>query len=355
MSTYRRYLNDLSISIPNAPEFLNHYLQYSCVFNMRQATTVNENGMILREFFQYTLFRRHNGPRSVVDKYTFRDFSIVTATLADACTVSSQEVATYMQYLDNVAGNAAATRRKKLNVIRNFYTYVISHAAELGVAGPATNPAGKLKISSKKEGGTAKILSKSQISRLLDAVSGENALRDKCMILLISTTAMTLSEIAALNREDVDLDAKEIRIKAASLERIAYLTDACAAMLRRYINSAEILSDAAIYPLFVASDSARRLTPRAIQVRITRAANDAGLASMDISARDLRDTAIAMLIHGKSAPEQAEIFYSLGYRSLNVMSRFPGAAKPIADSAQLLKAATESSPLSSIGLSDANM
>lgn len=349
MSTYRRYAAaDENFGLTDSPEFLNRYLRHLCDFAGQQPQTVAETGIVLREFLQYILHIRHNGPSSVSGKNDFRDICIGSLDLGFITSIGKAEVASYIEYLENVARNSAKTKKRKLLTVRNMYQYLETYGQELGVRLPAGDPTAGFRFVTQAKQSAARVLTPRQISKLLDATSGENALRDKSIILLISTTAMSLSEVVALNRDDVDLNARTIRIHSEGQDRTAYLTVSCAEHLRRYIQTTDLFSSySASNPLFVANESTRRLTQRSVQLRISEAAANAGMADLNISARDLRDTAITLLLRGKTIQEQTELFYSLGYRTTRTMARFISIAQP--EVSDLMKNALEESPLSSIG------
>ena len=122
------------------------------------------------------------------------------------------------------------------------------------------------------------ILETNELQRLLDAPV---KWRDKAILQLLFSTGLRLSELAALNRDDVNFDSSEFSVKGKGGKiRVVFLSDAAKDILHEYLKSRADTDEA----LFVRSSKRKdlagkdlRLSARQIERVVTTAANKAGI------------------------------------------------------------------------------
>ncbi len=106
--------------------------------------------------------------------------------------------------------------------------------------------------------------------------------RNLAILQLLFTAGIRISELTALNREDIDFDQLEMRIRGkGGRERIAFFSTSALAALKRYLSVWEELSESgrppkAMDPIFI-NYKGQRLNVRSIRRMLNDMANWAGL------------------------------------------------------------------------------
>lgn len=301
----------------NCPQFLERYLNYLYDFKGYTSATVVENYVALREYLQFLRHcnTEHTAPTT---KDAHKDISIAAMNLPEAATVSCEQIERYLCFLDTVVRNGRGTLCKKLSLIRRFYAYLENCADELGLAN-YRSPAADLSVPAPTEPAYPRgmnILTPKQISRLMDGVTGIHAKRDRAMIHLIVTTGISVVEAADAVRKD--LQGTKLTVGRDAKRRTVYLTQPCLESIQDYLNSPMIreLDAASEYPsrtpLFLPEKGYGHMTPRSIQVRISKASAISGITA---TANDLQDTAVSIFLQTSSVFELEQIMRYFGYES----------------------------------------
>jgi site-specific recombinase XerD len=124
-----------------------------------------------------------------------------------------------------------------------------------------------------------------EMDRLMGAadVSGEPGLRDRAMLEMLFSTGLRVSELVKLNREQIDLERRELGvIGKGNRARVVFLSDDAAAWIKKYLDS----RDDFFKPLFIryagrgiaGKDGEKmRLTTRSVQRVVAQYAKTAML------------------------------------------------------------------------------
>lgn len=318
MSTYRKNEEELDTqALPNCPPFLERYFSYLSIFDNKKINTTLDYFPVLREFCQYFhyIHRFHIKPST---KDAHKDLDITAMKLSELCVLTQDHLEGYLCFLDTVAGNRSGTLRKKILILRNFYRYIERNADELGVRLEHGNPIRFIAIPKANEA-VPLTLSLKQIQTLINSTTGKTALRDKAMILLFATTAIKTSELINLNYGD--LQGNALLIRNGKTNHTVYLTEGCLTCLQEYL-AEEPECDNPDRPLFTPDKSSRRMTARAIQARIAKAADKAGLGNLNVTAKTLRDSAASLMFSSSNKADQDSIRYYLGCISPYSMRQF---------------------------------
>ena len=168
---------------------------------------------------------------------------------------------------------------------------------------------------------TVKFLNSDQVERLLSCpdISKITGLRDRAILETLFSTGLRVSELARLNRDQVDLKRKEFGVVGKGAKpRVVFLSDTAAEWINRYLESREDYFN----PLFIRHsghvDITRggekmRLTPRSIQLIVARYARMSGLP-FRASPHTLRHSfATDLLIEGADIRSVQEM---LGHESI---------------------------------------
>ena len=138
--------------------------------------------------------------------------------------------------------------------------------------------------------------------------------RDKAIIALLLSTGCRISEICALNRNDVDFINKEIVVLGkGNKERTVFIDEVTAMLLQRYLNERKDDYEA----LFIGKGS-ERLTPHGIRNLLHRIAVKAGVENTHPH-RFRRTLATNLIDHGMPVQEVAAI---LGHEKLDTTMKY---------------------------------
>ncbi len=170
-----------------------------------------------------------------------------TSCELDVLDVKQVNIRSYLSYMEGI-GKSAATVSRVVASLKNFYAYLISS----GFA--EQNPAVNIHI----ERGDKKlpqILNGREIELLLSqpVCSDAKGYRDKAMLEVLYATGIRVSELIALNLDDVNLSQGVIKCSNAKKVRSIPLYPAALKALKNYSRDvrASMLSDPAERALFV--------------------------------------------------------------------------------------------------------
>jgi integrase/recombinase XerD len=151
-------------------------------------------------------------------------------------------------------GVSASTLLRKLSSLRNFYRFMISKGYT------DTDPT--LKVGTpKSEKKPADILTEQEIHILLEQPVGDDdkSVRDKAMLELLYATGLRVSELIALDIEDIDLDSGSLTCKKRDRGKIIPINPAGLMYLHQYITKVRVgmIADGNERALFVNVHGAR--------------------------------------------------------------------------------------------------
>lgn len=304
----------------NTPPFLQSYLNYLSIFRSCRENTVASVCNSLREYLQYIHYRNKIGAEpSMPDAH--KDIDISQMEPQEAADVTKAIAYDYLCFLDVAAKNRSSTIRRKLSFLHTFYLYLEENRQELGIVWSGCPFAGIRIPEAASNPRAPKIIPPEEISKILEAVSGDNASRDYALILLIATTGLALQDVILLNVDSYD---GQTLITRGESPREVLLTDACIDALDSYLESyrkplEDCMRDKA---LFVSSQARQRITQRCAQRAIAKAVKAAGLEQKGYTAQDLRDTAVATVLKATPDETRSEAMSYFGYKHTKSGARF---------------------------------
>jgi len=166
-----------------------------------------------------------------------------------------------------------------------------------------------------------KFLAKDQVDRLVTSIdtSKEDGMRDRAMIELLFSTGLRVSELAGLNKDQINFDRKEFGVigKGQKL-RIVFISDRACDWIRRYLEKRKDV----FKPLFIrysgllAEDNQgekMRLTPRSVE-RVVKKYVRAARLPVDATVHTLRHSfATDLLYNGADLRSVQEM---LGHKNI---------------------------------------
>ena len=146
------------------PELVREFASYKSAIQNCSEKTVSEYLLDLRTFFRYLLARDMNiSPAS--DE--FENINISLVDLDYIKNISTEDIYEFIMYADNVRGNMAAAKSRKLSAIKGFFKYLTTKRFML-----EDNPAINIE-SPKKKQALPKYLTLDESLLLLEAIKND--------------------------------------------------------------------------------------------------------------------------------------------------------------------------------------
>lgn len=177
------------------------------------------------------------------------------------------------------------TQNYHVIALRNFLKYLAKQDIE-------TLSAEKLEVGRNPER-EVEFLEADEMDRILKSATGStlNNLRDRSILELLFSAGLRVSELASLNRDQVNLKTQEFSVRGKGGKiRIVFVSDAAKEFLERYLDKRTDIDPA----LFIRTnkngfdkEDDLRLTPRSIQRIVKKYAKQAGIIK-DVHPHTLR-------------------------------------------------------------------
>jgi integrase/recombinase XerC len=162
-----------------------------------------------------------------------------------------------------------------------------------------------------------RFLTAAEKKRLLKALKGQAgpaALRDRVMIEVLLGTGIRLGELAALDIDDIDLDAKHLRVRAkGNVVQVKFIKTDLRRLLRRYLVERRRLGAPDVEALFL-SNRGTRLCQRQIANRLAHWLNQAGI-DKHLTPHGLRHTFATLLYSATN--DLLVVQRALGHRDIS--------------------------------------
>lgn len=211
--------------LQQCPPILREFLGYLEVIKGRSSHTVDEYFLDLRTFFRFMKEKRGLvSPTTPWDEISIEDIDIDFLR-----SVTLTDVYEYMNYAKVGRQNIARTRARKSTSLRVFFRYLtdVTHQLEHNPVQNLDTPKGKKAL--------PQYLTMEQSLELLNAVDGEFARRDYCLLTLLLNCGLRRAEVAGLNLSDIRPDHTLRVLGKGNKERILYLNDACWDAIQQYL------------------------------------------------------------------------------------------------------------------------
>ena len=302
-----------SFSLDSFPTLVREYASYKSAIQNCSEKTVSEYLLDLRTFFRFLIARDKKISQDTED---FEKIDIRAVDLDYIKNITTEDIYEFLLYSDNVRGNHASARSRKLSAIKGFFKYLTVKRMML-----EENPAANIE-SPKHAKALPKYLTLEESIELLEAVrndkNSENRVRDYAIITLFLNCGMRVSELAGIDINDVDRFLRSMTVTGkGNKQRIIYLNDACREALGDYMT--ERLSEKYVKcttkALFL-SKREQRISVKTVQWIVYKYLDMAGLESKHYSVHKLRHTA-ATLMYQTGNVDVRVLKDILGHEQLN--------------------------------------
>jgi site-specific recombinase XerD len=179
-------------------EWLDRFSNYLRMRNY-SPRTIRKYEQTIQRFARYAWFRQN----SVSDGISFDEAAFEDAPLDADVNVSAALVTDFFSALSEGRDYKPKTLHRMISTLSSFYRYLYTQGVVvanpmLGVERP--------RIKNQE----LKYLKHSQVIRLLNTIESE---RDRLIVRLIYATGVRVSELCAINVEDIDFEEQTIRVK----------------------------------------------------------------------------------------------------------------------------------------------
>lgn len=314
MSSYIPDNNIYPTEFENCPDFLKNYLAYLMNNQGKRPLTLSQAALTLREFCQYVHFKGRFGHLPpTFDAH--KDMGLSAMQLDELAQLNQSDIEEYISFLELSAHNSASTLRKKLSTIRPFFSYLVRMQGEMGVPFIHGNPAQNI-VSPAAHEPPQIILSAKQLNLMIGAVPEETSLRDRAIMLLLSTTGISVSELAFIQVTDVQTTGW-LSITGSNGTRGVWLTGPCQEAITDYLrySGVSVYAEKSDFLFPSARQPNKPITQRTIRNIVTKAAENARiLMDGEVTPKVIRDSVAKILYQTAAAYEQVSVSQYLGYR-----------------------------------------
>ena len=289
------------------------YIAYKSSIQGCSPKTVQEYQLDLRTFFRFLLAREQGID---YDSEEFEKIDVSCFDIKRLKAVKPDDIYDFLYYVNLERKNAWSARARKLSALRSLYRYMITkkHAFKDNPTADIDSPKPKKTL--------PKVLTVEESLALLHAVENDKdspfRLRDYAILTLFLNCGMRVSELAGINKNDVDSNLLSLRVLGkGNKERVIYLNDACRRALADYQveRNGEKYAKVNDKALFL-SRLNKRMSVKTIQAMVYKYLRLAGLESKHYSVHKLRHTA-ATLMYQSGHVDVRVLKEILGHEQLN--------------------------------------
>jgi len=225
--------------------------------------------------------------------------------------VDSNQIRAFLSFLHEREYSKATTARK-LATLRSFYKFCLRRGMI------QTNPVASIRTP-KQERHLPKFLEVEQIKKLLTTPEDTNLLgaRDKAMLETLYSTGVRVSELVALNVEDIDMTGEKLRVRGKGRkERVSPIGPTAITSIRKYLamRGADPRNPTFDRQALFVNKHGQRLSTRSVRRKLDKYLIMCGL-DPSISPHTLRHTfATHMLNNGADLRSVQEL---LGHQSIS--------------------------------------
>ena len=252
---------------------------------------IERNGIeqLKRQFLEHIEIEKGRSLKTIenYDRYLSKFLSVSDVT--NATEITDEKVRDFRLWLNRQPGVVTCERTTMSKKTQNYYLIALRAFLKYLVTREIKTLApGRIELA-KTEQRDLDLISSAELERLLKApgTADLQSLRDRAILELLFSTGLRVSELCALNIDDVDMTRDEFSVRGKGGKiRLVFLSDTAKQALKTYLSARKDMEE----PIFVSvggltADSANkggishvtRITPRSLQRLIKRHAIKAGI------------------------------------------------------------------------------
>jgi integrase/recombinase XerD len=285
------------------PKIVKDFLIYLTTITGKSKRTREEYEYDLRLLFQFLKVLYED-----LDVEQIHKISIEDITIEWLKEITLEDLYMFMEYCEQVRGNSAATRSRKVASIRAFFRYLKNKRRLIDY-----DPAEQLE--KPKIGKRSPVyLSVDEAKDFVGAVSSQlYSTRDYAIVMLFLNIGIRVSELCALNKASINGRYCSI-VGKGNKERILYLNDACLQAIERYLPDRKPYKGTGDEPLFT-SQKGTRFARQSIARTIKAINKNANNEKDKLTPHKLRHTSATMMY--KAGADIRSIQHILGHTNIS--------------------------------------
>ncbi len=244
------------------------------------------------QFLEYLEIEKNRSERTIVNYNHYLTRFLAFAKVNDPGDLNEEDIRKFRLYLNRLIDTHGKPLKK---VTQNYHIIAIraflKYLAKINVKSVAAE---RIELG-KQEEREVTFLEPAELERFLLSPKGDSltALRDRAILDTLFSTGLRVSELCALDREEIDLDRGEFGVRGkGSKLRVVFLSDRARHALRAYIDKRSD-ADEALFIRIPKNEHFEkyenlRLTPRSIQRIVKKYAVIAGIIGKKVSPHGLR-------------------------------------------------------------------
>lgn len=317
------------------PERVNEFVSYMLAVKGCSKLTADGYVRDLRLLFEYLAAtkKEHFSPSDIKNDY---DLSFIDDNFLSK--ISIADIYAFLAYCTSERTNNLSTRNRKASSIRGFFKYIADNMKYI-----PSNPVSHLQLPSDKKK-LPRYLTLEQSVALLNAVEGENAARDYCILTIFLNCGLRLAELVGLNLSDINLEECTMKVTGkGNKQRMLYLNGACVSAIRSYmaVRPADGLKGEDARSALFVSRLGKRIGRQAVQLMVYNYLKKIGLDGQHYSVHKLRHTA-ATLLYQYNDTDILVLKEMLGHENLSTTEIYTHVEN------KQVRAAIENSPLNKV-------
>ncbi len=221
-----------------------------------------------RDLHQFYLFLSGDSEAGLREKYEVR--AAVVDEDVSIGSISGDDITAFIEYSYDL-GMKRSSIERRIASIRSFFTFLYNRGYI------EKNPAVRIGYP-KKESRLPKFLHLNQIEELLNfELATFIDFRDRAVLETFYSTGARVAELCAADVSDVDFELKRLKVTGkGSEDRVVFITDGTAELLRGYFSERMRKFGALVDPLFV-NNRGGRITVRGVYDIVVKRARAAGI------------------------------------------------------------------------------
>ena len=295
--------------ITDAPDILMEFLEYHSTVRGHSDQTVSAYYLDLKILFRFLKRRR----KLVDPSVPFSEIDITDVDIDFIKNIKIEELYRYQSFspemMQSSSALSAASRCRRTSSVKSFFQYltVKRHLLDYNVCQELDMP--------KRQSSLPRYLEETECEALLNACEGPYALRDYCMLMILLSCGLRVSELVSLNITDIYEDHLRV-IGKGNKERVVFFAEGCREAIDDYltVRDPDKISPEDKNALFISRDN-RRISVRGVQKMLDKKLKLAGLDSSRYSPHKLRHTAATLML--KNGVDTRALQEVLGHSNLN--------------------------------------
>ena len=295
--------------ITDAPDILMEFLEYHSTVRGHSDRTIAGYYLDLKILFRFLKRRR----KLVSPELPFNEIDISDVDLDFIRSIRIEELYRYQSFSPEMTQTStslsASSRCRRTSSVKSFFNYltVKRHLLDYNVCQELDMP--------KRQASLPRYLEEPECDALLSVCDGPFGLRDYCMLMILMSCGLRVSELVSLNVTDIYEDHLRV-IGKGNKERVVFFGEGCREAIDDYLT---VRNPEKIIPedhnaLFISRDN-RRISVRGVQKMLDKKLKMAGLDVNRYSPHKLRHTAATLML--KNGVDTRALQEVLGHSNLN--------------------------------------